>query len=408
MGEITKSAKTGVWLIGACGEIATTLMAGALAISKGLAGKTGLVTCLPPIDELDLVPLEQLVFGGVDIRPASLAGSAKVKLSRTISRETFEAITPELDAIDQDIVADSDLNWNPAMLAPDLPLLTDIVARLRKQIRLFRDKHSLQQVIVVNLASAEAAAQATPAHDSLKGFETLIHDDRKELVSPSMCHAYAAFLEGCPHINFTPNIAASIGALDELSEKQCLPYYGDDGKTGETLVKTALAPMFAQRNLRILSWEGINMLGNNDGKTLENPQNREAKIKNKKEVLESMLGYRPHSNVDIKYVPSLGDWKTAWDLIHFEGFLNVPMSMQFTWQGCDSILAAPLVLDMIRMAGFAARKGESGPMHHLAGFFKNPIGVNEMALYPQFEMLLEYSLGHLNREHREKKANPVG
>jgi myo-inositol-1-phosphate synthase len=152
--------------------------------------------------------------------------------------------------------------------------------------------------------------------------------------------------------------------------------------------------MFACRNLRVLSWEGVNLLGNNDGKTLADPRNREMKLRHKERVLEGILGYSPHAGVTINYVPSLGDWKTAWDLIHFRGFLDVPMTMQFTWQGCDSVLAAPLVLDLVRLMDFAARQGEHGPMRHLAAFFKQPLGVEEMDLHRQFQMLLDYAERH--------------
>jgi len=412
MSKQATSGKTGVWVIGAGGEIAATMIVGALAIRKGLAATTGFVTCMPPMSELDLPALDQLVFGGIDIRPVSLPHSASgiARNSRTFSHEMLEAVTPELERIGADIVIDSELSWMPraAVVGASQPPLEEIVSRLRRHLREFAQRHGLRQVIAVNLASAEARVATTAEHGQLSGFERLIRDNRRELVTPSMCYAYAAFLEGCAHINFTPSHGASIGALQELAAGSGLPYYGDDGKTGETLVKTVLAPMFAQRNLRVLSWEGINMLGNGDGKTLENPLNREAKIRNKAEVLEHILGYHPHADVDIKYVPSLGDWKTAWDLIHFTGFLDVPMTMQFTWQGCDSILAAPLVLDMVRLADFALRQGESGPMRHLACFFKNPLGVSEMALYPQFEMLLEYTCGHLDSEQSRKKITPVG
>ena len=174
-------------------------------------------------------------------------------------------------------------------------------------------------------------------------------------------------------------------------------------------MKTALAPMFAWRNLRVMSWEGVNMLGNNDGKALDQPDNRVAKLRNKGNVLQNILGYDPHAGVDINFVPSLGDWKTAWDLIHFQGFLDVKMSMQFTWQGCDSILAAPLVLDMVRLSEFAARNGESGLMRHLAAFFKNPIGVEEMALHSQFERLLRYTERHLAQQRApQAKLDSVG
>jgi myo-inositol-1-phosphate synthase len=253
---------------------------------------------------------------------------------------------------------------------------------------------------------AELHIQESLSYKRLNHFRFLLEDDRKDLITPSMTYAYAAFMECCSYINFTPNTGASIGALQELAERQGVPYYGNDGKTGETLIKTALAPMFAYRNLQVLSWEGINILGNNDGKTLDNPDNRANKVRNKEGVLEQILGYPVHSGVNINYVPSLGDWKTAWDLIHFQGFLDVKMTMQFTWQGCDSILAAPLVLDMIRFSEFAARHKESGPMRHLAAFFKNPLTVNEMALYPQFEMLLSYTWKHLSRQ-KESKINKI-
>jgi myo-inositol-1-phosphate synthase len=165
---------------------------------------------------------------------------------------------------------------------------------------------------------------------------------------------------------------------------------GDDGKTGETLVKSALAPMFASRNLQILSWEGFNILGNMDGKVLNDPQNCESKLKTKDQVLGNILGYTPHSRVHIDYVPSLGDQKTAWDFIHFEGFLGARMSMQFTWQGYDSFLAAPLVLDLARLALLAGQRSEAGLMPQLASFFKVPQGTDEFRHSGQFQMLLNY------------------
>ena len=163
---------------------------------------------------------------------------------------------------------------------------------------------------------------------------------------------------------------------------------GCDGKTGETLVKSALAPMFRYRNLRVLSWQGYNMLGDRDGVVLADEENRATKIESKDRLLGQILGYPLHSKVTIDYVPSLGDMKTAWDFVHFEGFLGHRMSMQFTWQGCDSILAAPLVLDMLRLTDLAVRRGESGPMKHLACFFKSPVDVSEHDLHAQWHDLV--------------------
>lgn len=403
------SSRVGVWIQGALGDIATTMMVGALAIREGAASSVGMVTQLPPLDQLGLVALDQLVFGGIDIRPSTLKESATAvhHNSRTFSHETLEAVLPGIATIEPNILIDPDFGWRPRARHSNQTPLAEIVTRMRNHIRAFREQHNLTHVVVVNLISAEPCVTDSDAQQRLESFEAALAADRKELISPSMCGTYAAFMEGCSYINFTPNPGAAIPAMRELADKQQLPYYGNDGKTGETLVKTALAPMFAFRNLQIMSWEGFNMLGNSDGVTLNDPENRVNKIKNKEGVLESILGYSPHAGVGISYVPSLGDWKTAWDLIHFKGFLDVPMTMQFTWQGCDSILAAPLVLDMIRLSEFAARHGESGAQRHLSCFFKNPIDVKEMALHTQFGMLMEYADRHLQQRGKQGKSGRV-
>jgi myo-inositol-1-phosphate synthase len=165
---------------------------------------------------------------------------------------------------------------------------------------------------------------------------------------------------------------------------------GHDGKTGETLVKSALAPMFRYRNLRVLAWQGYNLLGDRDGQVLADPENKSSKVRTKDEVIPGILGYPVHTHVAIDYVPSLHDQKTAWDFIHFRGFLDVKMSLQFIWQGFDAILAAPVVLDLVRFAELARRRGEGGPMKHLSCYFKNPLDVPEHDLHYQFHALMEY------------------
>jgi myo-inositol-1-phosphate synthase len=171
-----------------------------------------------------------------------------------------------------------------------------------------------------------------------------------------------------------------------------VPHCGNDGKTGETLVKTVLAPMFTARNLRVLAWQGYNMLGNRDGEVLVDGAHRQAKLRNKDEALRSLLGDEGlHTRVGIDFVPSLQDWKTAWDFIHFEGFLGTRMSLQFTWSGSDSALAAPLVLDLVRLAELARRLGEAGEMLHTASFFKAPIAGGTHDFRAQFQSLLEYA-----------------
>ena len=162
---------------------------------------------------------------------------------------------------------------------------------------------------------------------------------------------------------------------------------GHDGKTGETLLKSTLAPMFAARNLEVMSWVGHNIFGNMDGKVLDDPANKQSKVTSKDRLLHQIFGYSPQTLVSIEYIESLGDWKTAWDHIHFRGFLGTPMTMQFTWQGCDSLLAAPLVIDLVRLTERAYRHGDRGLLTFLASFFKSPLGSNEHNFAKQFQML---------------------
>jgi len=399
MTNIAESGRTGVFIGGAYGDIAATMMVGALAIRHRHASPLGMVSDQAPFKPLDLVPMDDLRFGGIDVRRGKLREIARKvgDTSRTFSRDLLDAVAPSLDAIDADVHCDAAYDWNTAKPSYSNDSLSQVVESLCSQIQLFRRRHQLERIVVLDLASVEATPEPVIAHTQLRAFEAAVADDDRRVISPSMIRAYAAFLEDCAYLNFTPNAGATILALQKLAADRGLPYYGSDAKTGETLIKSVLAPMFAYRNLNVMSWEGVNMLGNNDGKALSDPDRRMAKMSNKEEVVPKLLGYPVHSGVDINYVPSLGDWKTAWDLIHFKGFLDVPMTMQFTWQGCDSILAAPLALDLARFGDFALREHEVGPMKHLASFFKSPFGVEELAFIPQYEMLLQYAQAHIKR-----------
>ncbi|MCS7270256.1 MAG: inositol-3-phosphate synthase, partial [Gemmataceae bacterium] len=170
-----------------------------------------------------------------------------------------------------------------------------------------------------------------------------------------------------------------------------------DLKTGETLLKSVLAPLFARRHLRVLSWVGHNILGNRDGWILNDPENKASKVKSKDALLAELLGYKPQSLVSIEYVESLDDWKTAWDHIHFEGFLGTKMTLQFIWQGCDSLLAAPLVLDLVRLVALAQRCGEAGALPWLASFFKNPLAATTHDFTYQFALLEQWAARHQSR-----------
>jgi myo-inositol-1-phosphate synthase len=211
----------------------------------------------------------------------------------------------------------------------------------------------------------------------------------------SSLYAIAALDLGMPYINFTPSLGAAPPAIQELARFRGTCHAGQDGKTGETLLKSVLAPMFAARNLEVMSWVGHNIFGNLDGLVLDDPANKAAKIKDKDQLVREILGYDPQTLVTIEYIRSLGDWKTAWDHIHFRGFLGTPMTLQFTWQGCDSLLAAPLVLDLVRLVELSQRCGETGVLAHLGSFFKRPLGLAEHDFPRQFQLLLAWAEQHL-------------
>jgi myo-inositol-1-phosphate synthase len=275
--------------------------------------------------------------------------------------------------------------------------LRGMVDRIKKDYAEFKATHGLDQVVVVHLTSAEPHFATPREFHYVESFLALLEADRRDLFPASVLYALAAVESGCPYVNFTTCIGSSFPAMDELARRHGVPHVGRDGKTGETLMKTTLAPMFVARNLKVLSWEGYNMLGNRDGKVLDAPDANQAKCKDKDACLRDILGDdETHSRVRIDYVPSLGDWKTAWDFIHFQGFLGAQMSLQFTWQGSDSALAAPLVIDLVRLCDFAAENGESGEMLHTASFFKSPLGGGSHDFHDQFSRLLDYAERHSN------------
>ncbi|NDH04589.1 hypothetical protein EBX93_01540 [bacterium] len=232
---------------------------------------------------------------------------------------------------------------------------------------------------------------AQEMHQKARVFDAaMLAGAEKDLSESSSMYAWAAVELGMPFVNFTPSLGASFPAIQELAKIKGAPLAGQDGKTGETLMKSVLAPMFALRNWKILSWVGHNIFGNRDGIVLDDPANKASKIKTKDQVISSIVGYKPQTLVTIEYIPSMDDWKTAWNHIHYQGFLGTPMILQFIWQGCDSILAAPLVIDLARFALFAKRRGESGIMRHLSCFFKGPMGETNHDFFQQFEMLRDY------------------
>jgi myo-inositol-1-phosphate synthase len=439
-----RSDKMGMWLIGACGGVGATVALGLAALKARRVGSTGLVTELPAFEGVGLVDPRSIVVGGHEVRAESLLDAVRGLGRRAglFDEALIRTCTPALRAMQKNIRPGTLWGASPTIRAwantnrSDRPgekagiarakargvsqsvgsssLRTAehtpmaAVERLAHDLRAFRARHRLDVVVVINLASSEPAARlgaAAKRYDSLRaaldqsGSQAVRKrssgPDRPHhtIVPTSSLYALAAIEAECAYVNFTPSTGIDVRGIRERADELGLPYMGRDGKTGETLVKSVLAPMFAMRHLNVLSWVGENILGNRDGAVLNDPRTRQAKIRSKDRTVASIVGGRPATHVSIDYVPSLDDWKVAWDFIHFEGFLGTKMSMQFTWQGSDSILAAPLVIDLARLAALEVRRGSHGPMRHLGFFFKDPMGVKEHDLFTQWQHLVAHVCG---------------
>ena len=229
-------------------------------------------------------------------------------------------------------------------------------------------------MVVVNVSSTEAPIEPHPAHDDPRALMDAI-DQNLGILPPSALYALAAIETGSAFVDFTPSVGARLPAIEALAEAHEVPLAGSDGKTGETFMKSALAPAFAARALKVRSWAGMNLLGGGDGAALADPERAKSKLDSKGRLLEEILGYPVEAPIHIEDVRDMGEWKTAWDHIVFEGFLGIRMKLQFTWEGCDSALAAPLLLDLIRLAALALERGrERRRWSNLAFFFKDPVG----------------------------------
>jgi myo-inositol-1-phosphate synthase len=404
--------KTGVWLIGACGGVATLTVIGARALARELKSAVGLLTETPLFDGLEMCAIDDLVFGGHEIRDTDYPSEALEFSERAgiLDRSLLLALHDDLVEASAQVRPGYIVNPSPALKAlakhgrvARARSPKTIVEGIRKDIRAFQERHDLERVVVVNVSSTEPPRRLPIEFAHLERFRTMVESTRpRKALTSSVLYAYAALDLGCPVVNFTPSPGNTIPALVELAEERGVPHMGNDGKTGETLVKTVLAPLFSGRALRVRSWEGYNMLGNRDGLVLADPEARESKTRSKDQALRQLLDEDMHSKVTIDYVPSLDDWKVAWDFIHFEGFLGAKMSMQFTWQGNDSALAAPLVLDLARLAAYGHAQGESGLMTHAAAYFKSPAGADEQNFVKQLELLEAYVAHHRSDAGRTK------
>jgi myo-inositol-1-phosphate synthase len=391
--------RVGLWLIGALGGVGTTAALGLSALKRGVSDATSLVTALPLFDGVDLDQPASFVVGGHDIRRTSFRRSVRdlQQRSNIFEPSLVEPCLPDLDAWSENVCPGTVLNAGATIgRLAELPEVSRTescraaIDRIQADLRGFHEKHQLDQLMILNVASTEAPYELGETHGSLEKLRPLLERRDQHVLPASALYAWAALDLGLPYINFTPSLGASFPAVLELAGQRKTVWGGKDGKTGETLLKSVLAPMFALRNWRILSWVGHNIFGNRDGLVLDDPQNKASKIRTKDQLIGQIVGYQPQTHVSIEYIESLDDWKTAWDHIHFRGFLGTKMTMQFTWQGCDSILAGPLVIDLARLTLLAQRRGETGVLRHLACFFKSPMSVEEHDFFKQFALLEQY------------------
>ncbi len=351
--------------------MAVTVAAGLAALNKGLTEHVGLCTEAEPLCGLGFAALGDIVVGGHEIRPADPVAVFERLSSRdrVMDARYLSEIKGDLDHYQSAIKAGAEKGSDGL--------------RIRDDIKSFQTEHGLKSVVVINVASTEAVGAALPGTES----ELRASADSDGLPMSSV-YALAALDAGAAYVNFTPSTGSRGAVFDSLAKERGVVHAGRDGKTGETLLKAALLPMFAARNLRVESWFGQNILGNEDGRNLQEAGRKRAKQSTKSALVEGILGYQPDSKVGIDYVEPLGDWKVAWDHVLFRGFLGTQMSLQLTWQGADSVLAAPLVIDLARICDYCMRRGDKGLLPQLGFFFKEPMGSDEHGLMQQYASLI--------------------
>lgn len=389
------SRKLGIAIIGLGGAVGSTMVAGIELLKKGKIDRAGLP--LADLDEnlvKDLAAYENIVFAGWDLFGEHLAKAAEEHEVLTLKQ--FAAIEEELRQIkpwrataNKEFLANIE-GENTVSNNSHRETIEKIQANLREF------KQTCDSVVVINLASTEKLAdEGNEIFNSLEGFENALDANATE-ISPAMLYAYAAIAENVPYGNFTPSVAADIPALVEFAEKQGVPVAGKDGKTGQTMIKSVLAPAFKTRALHVEGWFSTNILGNRDGLALSNTDSLASKIKTKSSLLDDILGYEVEDHlVDIRYYKPRGDNKEAWDNIDLKGFLGQQMQLKVNFLCKDSILAAPLAIEIARCLDLAKQRNEKGVLEEVGVFFKFPMtrrkdAKAENALHKQENILLNW------------------
>jgi myo-inositol-1-phosphate synthase len=399
--------KLGVLLVG-LGAVSTTFIAGVLAVRKQLAKPIGSLTQMGTIrlgkrtdgrspllkDFVSLAALDDLVFGGWDLFEEDAYEAAIT--SGVLDKRLLEQIKPELQTV-RPWKAVFDRQYVKRLDGPNVKKganKRELAEQVRQDIQAFKKEHGLDRLVMIWCGSTEIFLQEGSAHQSLAAFEQALEANDPTIAS-SMVYAYAALKEGIPYANGAPNLSGDIPALVALAAETRAPIAGKDFKTGQTLIKTAVAPALKARLLGVTGWYSTNILGNRDGEVLDDPESFKTKEESKKSVLDYILQPNLYPDlyenlchvVRINYYPPRGDNKEGWDNIDLTGWLGYDMQLKINFLCRDSILAAPLVLDLILFLDLASRAGLSGVQEWLSFYFKSP--QHAPGLYPEHDLFIQ-------------------
>jgi myo-inositol-1-phosphate synthase len=399
--------KLGVLLVG-LGAVSTTFIAGVLAIRKGLSKPIGSLTQMGTIrlgkrtdgrspriaDMFPLASLDDVVFGGWDLFSENCYEAART--AGVLEPTLLDRIKPELEAI-APWPAVFDQRYVKRLAGTNVKTGTnkkDLADQVIADIRKFKADNGLDRLVMVWCGSTEVYMTESPAHATVEAFEAAL-EANDVCIPSSMVYAYAAISEGIPYANAAPNLSADIPALVALAARTQTPLAGKDLKTGQTLIKTIIAPGLKARLLGVEGWYSTNILGNRDGEVLDDPESFKTKEESKKSVLDYIL--QPHLYpelysdlhhvVRINYYPPRGDNKEGWDNIDLVGWLGYQMQLKINFLCRDSILAAPIVLDVALFLDLAKRAGMHGIQEWLSFYFKSPQHAPE--LYPEHDLFIQ-------------------
>lgn len=400
--------KLGVLVVGISGAVSSTFIAGTFSVRKQLTQPIGSITQLATIrlgqrnenrfpkikDIVPLASLDQMVFGGWDIHDENLYESSVY--AEVLEKDHLAPIKAELEQI-RPMKAVFDQNYVKRLHGTHVKSANskwELAEQVRQDIRDFKAKNGCDRVVIIWCGSTEVFLPIGDIHKDLATFEKAMKDNHAE-IAPSMIYAYAAIAENAPYINGAPNLTLDFPAMQQHAAKHNVPVCGKDFKTGQTMLKTVLAPMFKTRMLGLNGWFSTNILGNRDGEVLDDPGSFKTKEESKLSVIDSILQpelypelYKDvYHKVRINYYPPRKDNKEGWDNIDLFGWMGYQMQLKVDFLCRDSILAAPLCLDLVLLTDLAQRCGFSGIQHWLSFYFKSPM--HEENQVPEHDLFIQ-------------------